>query len=102
MNPDPVSDEEEESSDSASLVESSDLKGALQKWTNYIHGWQERYIVVSGRNLMYYKSENESGFGCRGSIALSKATIKVNFMFRCNIVKYVTCRMLNITRNLSA
>lgn len=58
-----------------------ELKGYLSKWTNYIHGWQPRYIVLQDGTLSYYKSEQDSDFGCRGAISLQKATIKVN----CNL-----------------
>lgn len=74
--------------DSASQSEESDgefidnsnveLRGYLSKWTNYIYGWQPRYIVLKDGTLSYYKSESESDFGCRGAISLSKATIKVS------------------------
>lgn len=54
-----------------------ELQGTLSKWTNYIHGWQTRFIVLKDGTLSYYKSEQDSGFGCRGSISLYKANIKV-------------------------
>ncbi|XP_015598669.1 collagen type IV alpha-3-binding protein isoform X2 [Cephus cinctus] len=53
-----------------------ELQGILSKWTNYIHGWQSRFIVLKNGTLSYYKSEQDSGFGCRGSISLYKADIK--------------------------
>lgn len=52
--------------------------GTCSKWTNYIHGWQERYIVLKDGTLAYYKSENETGFGCRGAISITKAIVKVS------------------------
>lgn len=54
-----------------------ELKGYLNKWTNYIHGWQARFIVFKDGTLSYYKSEEDSDFGCRGAISIHKATIKV-------------------------
>uniref|UniRef100_A0A8C5UFA4 PH domain-containing protein n=1 Tax=Malurus cyaneus samueli TaxID=2593467 RepID=A0A8C5UFA4_9PASS len=48
-------------------------------WTNYIHGWQDRWVVLKSNTLSYYKSEDETEYGCRGSICLSKAEITVNF-----------------------
>lgn len=51
--------------------------GTLNKWTNYIHGWQDRYIVLKEGTLSYYKSETETSFGCRGAISLGKAVVKV-------------------------
>lgn len=55
----------------------AELRGYLSKWTNYIHGWQSRYIVLKNAQLSYYKSEQESDYGCRGAISLYKAVIKV-------------------------
>ncbi|KAK4810963.1 hypothetical protein QYF61_014435 [Mycteria americana] len=48
---------------------------ALKLWTNYIHGWQDRWVVLKSNILSYYKSEDETEYGCRGSICLSKAVI---------------------------
>lgn len=67
-------DIDDEGSDGAIVPE---LQGTLSKWTNYIHGWQTRFIVLKDGTLSYYKSEQDSGFGCRGSISLYKADIKV-------------------------
>ena len=69
-------DIDDEGSDGAIVPE---LQGTLSKWTNYIHGWQARFIVLKDGTLSYYKSEQDSGFGCRGSISLYKANIKVYF-----------------------
>lgn len=66
--------DDEEGSDGIVIPE---LQGTLSKWTNYIHGWQTRFIVLKDGTLSYYKSEQDSGFGCRGSISLYKANIKV-------------------------
>ena len=54
-----------------------DVHGVLSKWTNYIHGWQDRYIILKDGTLSYYKSEQELNFGCRGAISILKATIRV-------------------------
>jgi len=62
-----------EDSDSDNTPE---LRGYLSKWTNYIHGWQPRYVVLKDGTLSYYKSESDSDYGCRGAIGLHKATIK--------------------------
>jgi len=59
------------------------LKGYLSKWTNYIHGWQPRYIVLQDKQLSYYKSEEDSDYGCRGIISLQKATIKSHEFDEC-------------------
>lgn len=33
----------------ANNVAPQEISGTLSKWTNYIHGWQDRYIVVKDR-----------------------------------------------------
>ncbi|XP_059059634.1 ceramide transfer protein [Achroia grisella] len=53
-----------------------ELRGHLSKWTNYIHGWQDRFIVLKDSTLSYYKSELESNLGCRGALCLKKAKVK--------------------------
>ncbi|XP_050333096.1 ceramide transfer protein isoform X1 [Bactrocera neohumeralis] len=65
-------------SDNEYLDNSIELRGYLSKWTNYIYGWQPRYIVLKNGTLSYYKSESESDLGCRGAISLSKAAIKAH------------------------
>ncbi|CAL9708262.1 unnamed protein product [Knipowitschia caucasica] len=52
-----------------------ELGGVLSKWTNYIHGWQDRWVALKNNTLSYYKSEDEREYGCRGSLCLSKAVI---------------------------
>lgn len=74
------SDEDE---DSEFGFNTSEIQGTLNKWTNYIHGWQQRFIVLKNGTLSYYKSEEDSGFGCRGSISLFKATIKSHEFDEC-------------------
>lgn len=68
---------DDNSSDSSEPFQIPQLQGILNKWTNYIHGWQDRFIVLKDGTLSYYKSEEDSGFGCRGALSLYKATIKV-------------------------
>lgn len=70
-------------SDSDGGLNTSDLQGTLSKWTNYIHGWQTRFIVLNNGTLSYYKSEEDSGFGCRGAISLHKAIIKPHDLDEC-------------------
>lgn len=70
------SDESDNDFDGETIPE---LRGYLSKWTNYIHGWQPRFIVLKDGTLSYYKSEQESDLGCRGAISLQKATVKVSF-----------------------
>ncbi|XP_043466717.1 ceramide transfer protein [Leptopilina heterotoma] len=73
-------DIDEEGSDGVVIPE---LQGNLSKWTNYIHGWQSRFIVLKNGTLSYYRSEQDSGFGCRGSISLFKADIKAHEFDEC-------------------
>ena len=68
-------DEDEEAAEDYQIPETA---GTLNKWTNYIHGWQDRYIVLKEGTLSYYKSETETSFGCRGAISLGKAVVKVS------------------------
>nr|CAD7574139.1 unnamed protein product [Timema californicum] len=74
------SDEDDDSDNGYHVPE---MQGVLSKWTNYIHGWQSRFIVLKDGTLSYYKSEQETGFGCRGSISLFKATIKPHEFDEC-------------------
>lgn len=100
VDPDPVSPSspssvkilrENRSPESGKLLSSSDeeegemleqplpsLCGTLSKWTNYLQGWQDRYVVVRRGILSYYKSEYDTRFGCRGSISLHKVKILVS------------------------
>ncbi|XP_041984613.1 ceramide transfer protein [Aricia agestis] len=64
-------------SDNSDLEDNTqELRGYLSKWTNYIHGWQDRFIVLKDSTLSYYKSELESNLGCRGALCLKKAKVK--------------------------
>uniref|UniRef100_A0A8C4R7H7 Ceramide transfer protein n=1 Tax=Eptatretus burgeri TaxID=7764 RepID=A0A8C4R7H7_EPTBU len=71
------SDVSEEDDEGAVQEESPPVEqcGALSKWTNYLLGWQERWVVLRGTTLSYYRSEDESEYGCRGAICLSKADV---------------------------
>lgn len=62
------------------LVANKDInKSAFAfQWTNYIHGWQDRWVVLKNNTLSYYKSQDETEYGCRGSLCLSKAVITVS------------------------
>ncbi|KAF7687314.1 hypothetical protein HF521_014542 [Silurus meridionalis] len=63
--------------------QAEELAGTLSKWTNYIHGWQDRWVVLKNNTLSYYKSEHEREYGCRGSLCLSKAVIKPHDFDEC-------------------
>uniref|UniRef100_A0A0P4WGZ2 PH domain-containing protein n=1 Tax=Scylla olivacea TaxID=85551 RepID=A0A0P4WGZ2_SCYOL len=54
-----------------------ELQGTVSKWTNYIHGWQNRYMVLKDGTMSYYRNQNETAFGCRGSISVKKAHVRV-------------------------
>ncbi|CAG9563865.1 unnamed protein product [Danaus chrysippus] len=73
-----MTDENITVSDNSDLEDGSppELRGYLSKWTNYIHGWQDRFIVLKESTLSYYKSELESNLGCRGALCLKKAKVK--------------------------
>jgi len=55
--------------------EPPELCGNLNKWTNYIHGWQPRFMALKDGTLVYYKSASETDFGCRGAISIQKALV---------------------------
>lgn len=54
-------------------------EGSLSKWTNYLHGWQSRFLVLRDGTLSYYKSAYDTGYGCRGSVSVAKAAIEVTY-----------------------
>ena len=54
-------------------------EGSVSKWTNYLHGWQLRYLVLRDGTLYYYKSESDTGFGSRGSVRVAKTRIEVSY-----------------------
>jgi len=55
-----------------------ELCANLSKWTNYIHGWQPRFMALKDGTLVYYRSANETDFGCRGAISIRKADVKIH------------------------
>lgn len=62
------------------LVEHS---GVLSKWTNYIHGWQDRFVILKNGSLRYFKSASETEIGCRGAISLQHATLTAHPFDEC-------------------
>ncbi|XP_056586542.1 ceramide transfer protein-like isoform X6 [Triplophysa dalaica] len=62
-----------------------EFSGVLSKWTNYIHGWQDRWVVLKNNTLSYYKSQDEREYGCRGSLCLSKAVITPHEFDECRL-----------------
>ncbi|XP_030624867.1 collagen type IV alpha-3-binding protein [Chanos chanos] len=63
----------------------AEFSGVLSKWTNYIHGWQDRWVVLKNNTLSYYKSQDEREYGCRGSLCLSKAIITPHEFDECRL-----------------
>ena len=49
-----------------SEVQTPVMRGVLSKWTNYMLGWQDRYIVLDGGVLSYFKTVDETDRLCRG------------------------------------
>uniref|UniRef100_A0A673BWL3 Ceramide transfer protein n=1 Tax=Sphaeramia orbicularis TaxID=375764 RepID=A0A673BWL3_9TELE len=56
-----------------------------RSWTNYIHGWQDRWVVLKNNTLSYYKSQDETEYGCRGSLCLTKAVITLHEFDECRL-----------------
>ena len=61
----------------------AEKEGYLSKWTNYIHGWQDRYVVLHNGTIAYFKCESDRELGCRGSLSLGKAVIEANEFDEC-------------------
>ncbi len=59
--------------------------GSLNKWTNMLHGWQERYFVLKDGVLSYYRSEEDVAQGCRGAIRLKNAQVQPHPYDDCRI-----------------
>ncbi|EDO32697.1 predicted protein [Nematostella vectensis] len=77
------SDEDEDELDASTQPNVPASQGYLSKWTNYLHGWQERWVVLREGTLSYYKSEFDTAFGCRGSISMAKASIEPHEFDEC-------------------
>jgi len=69
--------------DAGSPIHDISYEGNLSKWTNYLHGWQLRYLVLRDGTLSYYKSEFDTGYGCRGSVSVAKAAVEVHEFDNC-------------------
>uniref|UniRef100_A0A8C1CDE2 Ceramide transfer protein n=1 Tax=Cyprinus carpio carpio TaxID=630221 RepID=A0A8C1CDE2_CYPCA len=63
----------------------NDLNPLPFEWTNYIHGWQDRWVMLKNNTLSYYKSQDEREYGCRGSLCLSKAVITPHEFDECRL-----------------
>ncbi|EGD72762.1 hypothetical protein PTSG_04492 [Salpingoeca rosetta] len=51
-------------------------EGVMAKWTNYIHGWQDRYVVLQKGILSYFKSADDKQKFCRGTVDVVQARVK--------------------------
>uniref|UniRef100_A0A8D3DXC0 Ceramide transfer protein n=1 Tax=Scophthalmus maximus TaxID=52904 RepID=A0A8D3DXC0_SCOMX len=68
------------------LTSKGSKRGLLHTpWTNYIHGWQDRWVVLKNNTLSYYKAQDETEYGCRGSLCLSKAVITPHEFDECRL-----------------
>lgn len=50
------------------------MEGNLQKWTNFVLGWQERYFMIKGSLLLYYFKKGQP---VKGKIHLSVSNINI-------------------------
>uniref|UniRef100_A0A1I8H0G0 Oxysterol-binding protein n=1 Tax=Macrostomum lignano TaxID=282301 RepID=A0A1I8H0G0_9PLAT len=55
--------------------QSTQYKGWLYKWTNYLRGYQKRWFVLQNGLLSYYRNHAEMSHTCRGTINLASAQI---------------------------
>eukprot|EP00794_Sanderia_malayensis_P009874 gene9874-10884_t len=75
------------------------FEGTLSKWTNYLHGWQDRYFILIGGNLSYYKSEFDTAYGCRGSVSLGKCSLKIHEYDECRFDVHVNDNIYYLRAN---
>ncbi|CAF2884877.1 unnamed protein product [Rotaria sp. Silwood2] len=74
-----TSDDEESLEDEKTIdgsFRNGEFQGRLFKWTNYLHGWQERYLILRHGFLNYYKNEFDITLGCRGALSVIQAIIQ--------------------------
>lgn len=60
------------------MVSQEGYQGYIWKWTNYFGGWQQRWFILKGGSLTYYKDANTTDTGCRGSFKLEACNIVVH------------------------
>jgi collagen type IV alpha-3-binding protein len=75
-------------------------------FNHFFSGWQVRFIVLKDSTLSYYKSAEDSDYGCRGAICLEKATIKTHEIDECrfdisveNVVWYLRADSMEDKKN---
>lgn len=73
-----TSEEDEEPVDPSRSPSPPECTGKLSKWTNYFHGWQERFIALRNGCLSYYKTPNDQNLGCRGALNIRQAVVQVS------------------------
>jgi hypothetical protein len=55
------------------------MEGYLNKWTNYLNGWQMRWFILNDGVLSYYNSKEESlTCGCKMSFKINATEILLN------------------------
>ncbi|KII70245.1 Collagen type IV alpha-3-binding protein [Thelohanellus kitauei] len=62
-------------SDMESPIELSH-QGFLLKWTNYLYGWQRRYVILKNGTLLYSDKKQDSNFN--GIVSLYKSVIRTH------------------------
>jgi collagen type IV alpha-3-binding protein len=76
----PTTSDDEESLEDEKTTSGSfrngEFQGRLFKWTNYLHGWQERYLILRHGFLNYYKNEFDITLGCRGALSVRQAAFQ--------------------------
>lgn len=50
-------------------------EGQVSKWTNYVTGWQNRWLVLKNGYLSYYRKKDEDSI-CRGTVELAIAFVQ--------------------------
>ena len=70
--------DDEELSETLTIPRAIEKRGVLSKWTNYLQGWQSRYVLIADGTLSYFKSQEDTNIGCRGSISLLQAIVSVH------------------------
>ncbi|KAI0985698.1 hypothetical protein GJ496_010827 [Pomphorhynchus laevis] len=65
----------DKSSQNVAIVNNANIRGWLQKWTNYIKGYQRRWFVLNQGILSYYRSQAEMKYTCRGTIYMRNAIL---------------------------
>ena len=75
-----------------------EFQGRLFKWTNYLHGWQERHLKLQNGFLNYYKNEFDIALGCRGALSVIQAIIQVSSL-SLNVVSNVFPSISSLTNS---